>query len=57
VVAVFIATVLGLTASPAFADQEPNNGITQVEGPVSGGALYAGTLPTDNDEDWYSRPW
>lgn len=49
-----IVLLAGLSAAPAAqADVEPNDGITQVEGPLGGGVTYTGTIPTSNDRDWY----
>jgi hypothetical protein len=42
-----------LAPAAAHADVEPNDGITQVEGPLGGGVTYNGTIPTSNDVDWY----
>ena len=49
-------SVIALTGLPsaASADVEPNDGITQTEGPLRGGTVYAGTLFSDNDSDWYA---
>jgi hypothetical protein len=38
-------------ATPALADVEPNDGITQAEGPLAGGITYTGTV--DNSDDPY----
>ncbi|MGN6190497.1 MAG: hypothetical protein ACTHOE_16525 [Conexibacter sp.] len=46
--------VLGAVAPSALADVEPNDGITQAEGPLAGATVYRGTLQTANDVDWYS---
>ena len=43
---------LGSTA-PALADTEPNNVISQAEGPVGGGAAVVGSLATPDDVDYY----
>jgi hypothetical protein len=51
-----VATALvamALAAPAANADREPNDGITQVEGPVGGGVTYSGAIGTVNDWDWY----
>jgi opacity protein-like surface antigen len=48
------ATALLALPSAAAADVEPNDGITQTEGPLTGGTTYSGSLSTENDEDWYS---
>jgi hypothetical protein len=53
-----LAAVVALLASlvacgAAAADTEPNEGLAQAEGPLKGGAPYAGVLSTDNDVDWY----
>ena len=50
------ACCLALLALPsaAFADAEPNDGITQTEEPLAGGQVYSGTLFSDNDQDWYA---
>ena len=48
-----VAALLTLPAA-ATADVEPNDGITQAEGPLSGGTAYSGAITTDNDRDWYS---
>jgi opacity protein-like surface antigen len=47
---------MALLALPgaAAADVEPNDGITQAEGPLSGGTAYSGAISTENDRDWYS---
>lgn len=47
-----IAIVLTL-AAPAVADTEPNDVISQAEGPVGGGAPISGTLSTIDDADYY----
>lgn len=44
----------GLLATPSFADTEPNDGITEAEGPLQGGQDYSGSIATDNDHDWYA---
>lgn len=41
------------SAAPAIADVEPNNVISQAEGPVAGGAPVTGTLSTPDDVDYY----
>jgi hypothetical protein len=43
----------GSFATVASADTEPNNGIAEAEGPVSGGVNYSGTIDTGNDIDTY----
>jgi len=44
----------GATVVPsAGADVEPNDGITQVEGPMIGGTGYDGAIGTGNDPDWF----
>lgn len=49
-----VALAAALAApSAALADVEPNDGITQVEGPLTGGTVYSGTLPNSGDRDWY----
>ena len=40
-------------ATSAFADVEPNNGITQVEGPLTGATTHVGEISTSDDVDWY----
>jgi hypothetical protein len=37
----------------ASADVEPNNGITEAEGPLTGGVTYTGTLANSTDLDTY----
>src|SRR4051812_40017082 len=37
----------------ALADNEPNDGIGQWEGPYAGDTTVNGTFPVDNDIDWY----
>lgn len=49
-----VATLLAVAAPAAVADVEPNDGITQAEGPLAGATIYRGVLSTDNDVDWYS---
>ena len=49
-----VATALLTLPAAAVADAEPNDGITQTEGPLSGGQNYTGALSTANDTDWYS---
>jgi hypothetical protein len=51
--AVALALCLGAPAA-ALADVEPNDGITQAEGPLAGAVTYSGALSTDNDVDWYA---
>jgi hypothetical protein len=53
ILALLTALALLTTCGAAAADTEPNDGITQAEGPLKGGTDYAGTLSTDNDRDWY----
>lgn len=52
-----IAAVCALTAlavpAVAMADVEPNDGITEAEGPLAGGIAYAGTVANENDRDTY----
>ncbi|MDO8185166.1 hypothetical protein Q5424_06160 [Conexibacter sp. JD483] len=49
-----VALTAAAGAAPtASADTEPNDGITQVEGPLGGGVTYAGGITTANDSDWY----
>ncbi len=43
---------MGSTA-PALADTEPNNVISQAEGPVGGGVDVVGSLSTPDDHDFY----
>ncbi len=45
----------GVLALPAIAsaDIEPNNGITEAEGPLSGGVAYAGAIANSTDLDTY----
>jgi hypothetical protein len=45
--------IVGGSATSASADNEPNNGIAEAEGPVSGGVNYTGTIDTTNDIDTY----
>jgi hypothetical protein len=40
-------------AAAAHADQKPNDGITQAEGPLTGGVTYSGTIANPNDVDTY----
>jgi hypothetical protein len=49
------ALILAMLIAPtaAVADVEPNNGLLQAEGPLSGGQPYTGVTATDNDVDWY----
>lgn len=42
-----------VTAAPAVADVEPNNVISQAEGPVGGGAPILGALSTPDDVDYF----
>ena len=51
-VAVGLALSMAL-AAPALADTEPNDVISQAEGPVSGGVPITGTLGTPDDVDYY----
>jgi len=46
---------LGVLAVPsmAMADIEPNDGITQAEGPLAGGVTYTGATANSNDLDTY----
>ena len=37
----------------ALADVEPNNGITQAEGPLAGGVVYTGAVANSTDFDTY----
>jgi hypothetical protein len=47
-------SALGLaSATPALADVEPNNVISQAEGPVGGGVPVLGTISTPDDADYY----
>ena len=52
-----MALVVGCTGFgstvPAFADTEPNNVISQAEGPVGGGVAVVGSLSTPDDVDYY----
>lgn len=50
---VFALAMVLVVPATAVADVEPNDGITQVEGPLTGGTVYNGTLPNDGDQDWY----
>jgi len=43
----------GISVAPASADVEPNNVISQAEGPIPGGVPIVGALPTGNDVDYY----
>ncbi len=50
-----IALLAACAGGPeALADSEPNNGITEVEGPLGGGVTYGGAITTSNDRDWYA---
>lgn len=44
---------VGGSATQAFADVEPNNIISQAEGPIAGGVPIDGNLATINDIDYY----
>jgi hypothetical protein len=51
---VLIVLILGFSASATLAIAgEPNDGITQADGPVTGGTANTGAIETSNDEDWY----
>lgn len=52
-VAALSCAAVGGSATPAFADVEPNNVISQAEGPVAGGGPIEGTLSTPDDGDYY----
>jgi hypothetical protein len=54
-IALLTAALALLAALPslALADVEPNDGITQVEGPLVGGTTMTGTVPNASDSDWY----
>ena len=41
-----------LPTGPAFAEPEPDNWIWQATGPITNGQ-FSGTIPSDNDNDWY----
>lgn len=43
----------GSLAASATADVEPNNGIAEAEGPLSGGVSYTGLVANANDVDTY----
>ena len=48
-----LLSAFALMVMPAIAtaDVEPNDGITQTEGPLRGGTVYSGTLFSTNDGD------
>jgi hypothetical protein len=50
-----VAAIVAILALPAvaMADIEPNNGITEAEGPLAGGATYTGAVANSNDLDTY----
>jgi hypothetical protein len=52
---VVAACALGVLALPtiASADVEPNNGITEAEGPLAGGVTYTGAVANSTDLDTY----
>jgi hypothetical protein len=52
VVAVSALVVLALPAV-AMADVEPNDGVTQAEGPLAGGVTYTGVVANSTDLDTY----
>ncbi len=49
-VSIFVCLVL---PAVAFADVEPNDNITEAEGPLVGGVTYTGAIATENDRDIY----
>jgi hypothetical protein len=52
--ALIVATVLSCgLVTVASADTEPNNGIAEAEGPMSGGVPYSGSIADANDVDTY----
>jgi len=52
---VVVVCALGVLALPAIAsaDVEPNNGITEAEGPLAGGVTYTGAVANLTDLDTY----
>jgi hypothetical protein len=52
VLAVAMVAALVIPAA-AFADVEPNNGITEAEGPLAGAVAHSGTIANANDVDTY----
>jgi hypothetical protein len=47
------AIVPGLGATPAQPTSEPNENAGQAFGPFAGGTPYAGSVDTQNDQDWF----
>lgn len=47
------AIVPGPGATPAQPTSEPNENAGQAVGPLAGGTPYAGSIDTQNDEDWF----
>lgn len=52
-VAVGAALLLLVVAAPALADVEPNDGITQAEGPLAAGVAQTGVIANPEDLDTY----
>jgi hypothetical protein len=52
-VALLVACILLVCSAASFADVEPNDVISQAEGPLAGGVPISGTLGSANDVDYY----
>jgi hypothetical protein len=52
-VGALVYALIAAGTAGAAGEFEPNDGITQTAGPLSGGVDYTATYETENDRDWY----